>query len=464
MTGKALLDFINSSEGGKLFTPLYGHDGIAEARRRYGDLVEGMLKFAEKPAQGPIGFSKDKPLRDFPETSGDLRLFTAPGRTELGGNHTDHNQGKVLAASIQLDQAAVVAPRNDSIVVFRSVGYPDVVVDLKQTRCSGAVPEIDPAEKETTEALVRGIAWEFERRGTGVRGFTANAASTVMPGSGLSSSAAIEVLIGKIFDNLYGEGKRPALELAQIGQKAENVFFGKPSGLMDQTACASGGAVAIDFRDLDKPQVTNIAFDPAAAGYALCVVDTKGSHADLTGDYAAIPQEMKEVAQFFGKTVLRELDRETVLNRAGEIRKVLGDRALLRAHHFFDENRRVDDRRAALEKANCEVDPREKQGALSRYLSMVNESGNSSWELLQNIFPSHKPREQGIALALAVSRDFIAGNGACRVHGGGFAGTIQAYVPLHSLPAYRARMEAVFGPGVVTELRIRPTGAAELKW
>jgi galactokinase len=452
MTGKALLDFINSPGGEKIFTPLYGKDGIAEARRRYGELVEGMLKFAAKPARGPLGFSTNKPVREFPETAGDLRLFTAPGRTELGGNHTDHNQGKVLAASIRLDQAAVVAPRNDRIVVFRSVGYPDVVVDLDNQAYSGALPEVDPAEKGTTEALVRGIAWEFERRGIRVRGFTANAASTVLPGSGLSSSAAIEVLIGKIFDNLYGEGKCSALELAQIGKKAENVFFGKPCGLMDQTACASGGVVAIDFQDQDAPQVANIAFDPAAAGYALCVVDTRGSHADLTNDYAAIPGEMKQVAAFFGKSVLRELDKETVMEKAGKIRKALGDRALLRSLHFFDENRRLDAMKTVLENRE----------PLERYLELVNESGNSSWELLQNIYPPHKPGEQGIALALAISRDFIAGKGACRVHGGGFAGTIQAYIPLHSMPAYRAKMEAVFGPGVVTELRIRSAGAVEL--
>jgi galactokinase len=445
MTGNALLSYIESSGGEKLFAPLYGKDGAAEARRRYGSLVEGMREFAGKPARGPAGFSADKPVRDFPETAGELRLFSAPGRTELGGNHTDHNRGKVLAASIQLDQAAVVAPRNDDIVVFRSTGYPDVVVDLKNT-------EADPAERGTTEALVRGIAAEFKRRGVGVRGFTANAASTVLPGSGLSSSAAIEVLVGKIFDNLYGGGKCSALELAQIGQKAENVFFGKPCGLMDQTACASGGVVAIDFRDPDAPQVTAIAFDPAAAGYALCVVDTRGSHADLTGDYAAIPAEMREAAAFFGKTVLRELDKETLMKKAGEMRKVLGDRALLRALHFFDENRRVDAMRAVLENGE----------PLSRYLDLVNESGHSSWELLQNIYAPHKLREQGIALALAISRDFIAGNGACRVHGGGFAGTIQSYVPLASLPAYRAGMEAVFGPGVVTELRIRSAGAVEL--
>jgi galactokinase len=462
MTGKSLLNCINSPDGEKLFVPLYGHDGIEGARRRYAGLVEGMLKFADKPAQGAIGFSVDTPVRDFPETAGSLRLFTTPGRTELGGNHTDHNQGKVLAASIQLDQAAVAAPRNDEIVVFRSVGYPDVVVDLRGRPGSSPL-EPDPAEEGTTEALIRGIAAEFERRGIRVRGFTANAASEVFPGSGLSSSAAVEVLFGSIFDNFYGEGKLSALELAQIGQKAENTFFGKPSGLMDQVACASGGAVAIDFQDTDHPRVTNIAFDPASAGYALCVVDTKGSHADLTDDYAAIPREMKAVARFFGKTVLRELDWKTVLSRADEIRKALGDRALLRAHHFFSENRRVDAMLNALEKTNSAVDPQEKQGALSRFLALVNESGNSSWELLQNIFAPHKPREQGIALALAVTRDFIGGNGACRVHGGGFAGTIQAYIPLNAVPAYRTTMEAVFGPGAVTELRIRPVGAVELR-
>jgi galactokinase len=462
MTGKSLLNFINSPEGEKLFAPLYGTGGVEQAKRRYAGLVEGMLEFAGKPARGSIGFSMNTPVRDFPETAGDLRLFTAPGRTELGGNHTDHNQGKVLAASIQLDQAAVAAPRKDGIVIFRSAGYPDVVVDLQDRGASGELAPV-PEEKETTEALIRGIAAEFERRGTAVRGFTANAASLVFPGSGLSSSAAVEVLIGSIFDNLYGGGKRSALELARIGQKAENVFFGKPSGLMDQAACASGGAVAIDFQNIDDPRVTKIAFDPASAGYALCVTDTRGSHADLTGDYAGIPREMKAAARFFGKTVLRELDWETVLSRAGEIRKVLGDRALLRARHFFYENRRVDAMLEVLQKTNFEVDPREKQGYFGRFLALVNESGDSSWELLQNVFAPHKPQEQGIALALMVTRDFIAGNGACRVHGGGFAGTIQSYIPLNAVPAYRDAMESVFGPGAVTELRVRPVGAAELK-
>jgi galactokinase len=280
----------------------------------------------------------------------------------------------------------------------------------------------------------------------------------------LSSSAAVEVLLARIFDNLFGGGKRSALELAQIGQKAENVYFGKPCGLMDQTACASGGAVAIDFKDPEKPLVRQINFDPAAAGFALCVVDTRGSHADLTADYAAIPAEMKAVAAFFGKTVLRELDAETVLAHAAEIRKTAGDRALLRAMHFFDENRRVDAMLSALEKMNAAHLTDGKQQAMGSFLEIVNQSGDSSWELLQNIYSPKNPSQQGVSLALALTKEFLAGAGACRVHGGGFAGTIQAYVPLDALNAYRARMEAFFGAGSVTVLRIRPVGAAELSF
>jgi galactokinase len=299
-----------------------------------------------------------------------------------------------------------------------------------------------------------------------VGGFSANAASTVLPGSGLSSSAAVEVLFGRIFDSLYGGGARSALELARIGQIAENTYFGKPCGLMDQTACASGGAVAIDFEDSAHPRVQQINFDLASAGYALCVVDTRGSHADLTEDYAAIPAEMKAVAAFFGKSVLRELDPKDVLTHAAEIRKAAGDRALLRAIHFFAENDRVDAMLAALERAKAATG-KARQRAIFDYLGLVDQSGDSSWELLQNIYSPKNSGAQGIALALAISRDFIetAGIvGACRVHGGGFAGTIQAYIPLDCLDAYTARMEGVFGAGTVTPLRIRPVGAAELRF
>jgi galactokinase len=460
MTGKELLEQLKTDKASEILQKLYGPEGLESARQRYAGLIEGLMRDA------PEGF----PVRDFPETTGKLRVFSAPGRTELGGNHTDHNQGKVLAASIQLDSVAIVAPRKDKRVLFRSTGYPDVAVDL-----SDLAPRQE--EKGTTESLVRGIAAELVNRGVSLGGFTANAASTVLPGSGLSSSAAVEVLLGRIFDSLYGGGKRSALEIAQIGQIAENDYFGKPSGLMDQAACASGGAVAIDFGDIEYPLVTQIDFDLAAAGYALCVVDTHGSHADLTPDYAAVPEEMRAVARFFGRTVLRELTAEEVLGRAAEIRKAAGDRALLRALHFFRENERVDAMLAALEKVHAGKGKDPNLWAFFNYLDQVNQSGDSSWELLQNIYSPRKPAEQGIALALALTREFFdtavtgiygtAGEsimGACRVHGGGFAGTIQAYIPLDCVDAYKAKMEAPFGAGAVTVLRIRPVGAVELKF
>ncbi|GHT55421.1 galactokinase [Spirochaetia bacterium] len=463
MTGKTLLEAIQTVASANIFEDLYGKGTAETARRRYAGLIEGMLN--------PDGF----PVTDFPETQGALRVFTAAGRTELGGNHTDHNRGKVLAASIQLDSVAIVAKRQDKKVFFRSTGYPDVSVNLAKADGSSDL-ESKSEEQGTTEALVRGIAAELTRRGVAVGGFSANAASTVLPGSGLSSSAAVEVLFARIFDNLYGEGKRSALELAQIGQIAENTYFGKPCGLMDQTACASGGAVAIDFEDAAHPKVKQINFDLAAAGYALCVVDTRGSHADLTEDYAAIPAEMKAVAAFFGKTVLREVNPKDVLTHAPEIRKTAGDRALLRAIHFFNENQRVDAMLAALERADKAQEKKAKLEAVFDFLGLVNQSGDSSWELLQNIYAPKHPEAQGISLALAISRDFIEKGttnihggtapivGACRVHGGGFAGTIQAYIPMSHMDAYRATMEAVFGSGAVTPIRIRPVGAAELNF
>ncbi|AEF84945.1 galactokinase [Treponema primitia ZAS-2] len=447
MTGRELLEAIQAAKARGIFEGLYGPGTAETAQCRYASLIKGILDDA------PQGF----PEADFPETKDGLRVFTAAGRTELGGNHTDHNRGKVFAASIQMDAVAIVAPRSDKRVLFRSGGFPDVQVDLTDLS-----PR--PEEKGTTEALVRGIAAELTRRGTAVGGFTANAASTVLPGSGLSSSAAVEVLFGRIFDNLYGGGKRASLEIAQIGQIAENSYFGKPSGLMDQTACASGGAVAIDFEDPAKPKVKGVNFDLESLGYALAVTDTRGSHADLTPDYAAIPGEMKAVAAFFGKQVLREVDPREVLAHAPEIRKAAGDRALLRAFHYFNENRKVDAMLAALEKAVSSSGP-EKQAAFAAYLDLVNQSGDSSWELLQNVYSPKNPAVQGVSVALAVTRDFLAESasiGACRVHGGGFAGTIQSYIPLDRLGAYKAVMEGIFGEGSVTVLRIRPVGAAEL--
>ena len=388
-------------------------------------------------------------MQDINNVSGNLRKFSAPGRTELAGNHTDHNCGKVLAAAIQLENAATVYKKDDGIVFFRSGGFPDVTVNLDN---------LDPLPQETgtTQALVRGIAAELKKRGRLIGGFSANAVSTVLPGSGLSSSAALEMLLCRIFDSIYNEDCRPLsnVEIAQIGQIAENVYFGKPCGLMDQIACAVGGAVAIDFANIEQPQVKQIYFNPADAGYALCVVNTGGSHADLTADYAAVPLEMKQVAAFFGKTVLRELDKQTVIDASAEIRKKTGDRALLRTMHFFNENERVDAMTAALEKRDMQT-----------YLENVNESGDSSWQLLQNIYAPHYPQEQGISAALALTKDFFKKQGligACRVHGGGFAGTIQVYIPIDAMKIYGNYIEKVFNTGSVTPLQIRQTGAIEL--
>ena len=459
MIEKELLKKINTEHATEIFTDLYGEENIESARKRYTTLITKMLDNKQD-------FCENR-LCDAPEN---LHIFSAPGRTELAGNHTDHNNGKVLAASIQLDNVAVVQKRNDNTVFFRSTNFSDVKVKLTDT--NGEVNlQPKPEENGTTEALVRGIASELNRRmenavhGSAVGGFSANADSTVLPGSGLSSSAAMEALLCRIFDSLYGEGKRSSLEIAQIGQIAENDYFGKPCGLMDQIACATGGSVAIDFSDTAHPKVKQINFNLTAAGYALCVVNTGGSHADLTADYASIPAEMKATAAFFGKSVLGELDKETVLSRAAGIRKALGDRALLRVLHFFDENARVDTMTAALTEMENAVTAAAKQQALYSYLNLVNESGSSSWELLQNIYPPSRPETQGIGVALALTRDFFKKQklyGACRVHGGGFAGTIQAYIPIDAMSAYRTQIESVFGTDSVTVLRIRDRGAVEL--
>ena len=464
MIDQTIPEKINSKHAAEIFAALYGESNVESARLRYSTLAAGMYKFPEA---------------ELCNTDGNLRIFTAPGRTELAGNHTDHNNGKVLAAAIQLDCAAVVQKRNDNTVFLRSAGFPDVKVKLTD---SNGAPDLLPKPEETgtTAALARGIAaglnQKYRAAGFAAGGFSANAASGVLPGSGLSSSAAVEVLICCIFDSLYGGGKLSALEIAQISRTAENNYFGKPCGLMDQTACAAGDAVAIDFADITKPLIKQINFDPGSAGYVLCVVNTGGSHADLTDDYASIPSEMKSIAAFFGKSVLREIDKETVLCAAAEIRKAPsipgGDRALLRALHFFDENARVDAMtKALLEMENADtgasvIDCKAaKKEAFYRYLKLVNESADSSWKLLQNVYSADSPASQGITTALALTKDFLnkrSLRGAGRVHGGGFAGTIQVYIPLDVLNVYTDCIEAVFGKGSVTPLQIRSTGAAEL--
>jgi len=451
MTEKDFINKINSNEAEKIFGGLYGEYETEIQRKRYSQLA--------------LKMKSDFPKSELENTCGEFRMFSSPGRTELAGNHTDHNRGKVLAASIQLDNAAIVRKRNDNVIFFRSAGFPDVKVKLTDEN-GDCDFQPKPEETGTTEAIIRGIAAEFYKRVGSAGGFSANAESTVLPGSGLSSSAALEVLIGKIFDSLYGENKLSPIEIAQIGQIAENKYFGKPCGLMDQAACATGGAAAIDFENTENPLVKKINFNPEAAGYSLCVVNTGGNHADLTSDYASIPSEMKAVAAFFGKSVLREINKETVLNSARKIRQELGDRALLRSIHYFNENERVNTMTLILQAIEKGKRKEEIDSAFDVYLNLINESGDSSWQILQNVYSPNNPADQGITTALTLTRDFInhqcLQNGACRVHGGGFAGTIQVYIPADAMDEYREYMETIFGAGSVTPLRIRQTGAAEI--
>jgi galactokinase len=386
----------------------------------------------------------DEHRRRFGES--EVHLFSAPGRTEIGGNHTDHNHGKVLAAAIDLDAIATAAASSEErMTVFSSDYGRPFVVTLDEL---AAVP----AERGTTAALIRGIASRFRQVGHAIGGFCACVASNVPVGSGLSSSASIEMLIATIFNALYNGGRIEPKQIAVIGQYAENVYFGKPCGLMDQIVCAMGGIVSIDFNDPSTPLVEKIEFDFTAAGYSLLVVNTGGSHADLTEDYASIPREMKSVAAQFGRQVCRQISEQELLSRLTELRASVGDRAILRALHFLHENHRVDLQAEALRK-------RDMQG----FLQLVGESGSSSFRWLQNCFTPRAVTEQGIPLALALAEEFIRRyEGACRVHGGGFAGTILVFLPRARVEEFRLLMESVFGSGCVKVLRVRSQGSIEI--
>lgn len=365
-------------------------------------------------------------------------VFSTSGRTELGGNHTDHNLGKVLAGSINLDTIAAVHTVGGNTVSFASEGYPAISVDIS---------DLDVHEDlfGTTEALIRGVAAAMAKRGGKTGGFCANVSSSVFKGSGLSSSAAVEVLVGTIFNSLFNDDRFSTTELAIMGQEAENIHFGKPSGLMDQVACANGGIVGIDFKDPAKPVITPIEIDFADFGYNLVITTTGGNHADLTADYASIPSEMRTVARYFGKKALRDVDPQQFLSQIGDLRKAVGnDRAVLRASHYFQENYRVDCMISALRDRD-----------FGRYLSLVRSSGDSSFRYLQNIYSPKAAGEQGISLALAMTEMFLKNEGAFRVQGGGFAGTIEAYIPLEKTGAYFSHMESLFGKGCCTILAIR---------
>lgn len=365
-------------------------------------------------------------------------LFSTSGRTELGGNHTDHNLGKVIAGSINLDTIAAVSKVPGNIVTVASEGYPIIEVDISKL-------DIDQSLFGTTDALVKGVASSITKRGGQIGGFKANMSSRVFKGSGLSSSAAIEVLVGTIFNSLYNNDRFSTTDLAIMGQEAENDHFGKPSGLMDQLACANGGIVGIDCQDSKAPVITPIAIDFADYGYNLVITTTGGNHADLTADYASIPVEMKTVARFFGKSVLREVPYEQFKQYVGKLRETISnDRAILRAYHYFEENLKVDAMVDALKRKD-----------FGTYLKMVTASGESSFKYLQNIYSPKAAGEQGIALAYMMTDTFLNGDGAFRVQGGGFAGTLEAYIPCDRTEEYSKHMEKLFGEGCCTTLAIR---------
>ncbi|MCG2715343.1 MAG: hypothetical protein L6422_03495, partial [Candidatus Marinimicrobia bacterium] len=387
---------LNSSKTQELFYKLYGKDVrvVQEQIRRYGKIIKQYQNY----------FSLTP-----------VHLFSAPGRTEIGGNHTDHNAGRVLAATINLDSIAAVAKTHNNAVTIYSEGYTNpfkVVLD-----------DLEPKKKEeeTTTALIRGIAARFKELGYNIGGFNACISSNVMVGSGLSSSASIEVLIGTIMNHLYNEGRVSKKEIALIGQYAENNYFNKPCGLMDQLTIAVGGIISIDFRDSKKPVVNKVNFDISSQNYSILVVDTGGNHADLTEDYASIPGEMKSVARELRGEVCRDIAYKDLIEKVRQLRPKVGDRAILRSLHFLGDNQRVLDQVEALEK-----------GDFDTFLGLVNESGNSSCKWLQNCFTIKNPSEQGITLALALTENYLKNSGrkgACRVHGGGFAGTVQVFIP-----------------------------------
>ena len=380
----------------------------------------------------------------FPAHAEDAALFSAPGRTEIGGNHTDHQHGRVLCGSVDLDMLACAAPNGENVIRIFSEGYGETCVMLN---------ELNPveAEKDTTAALVRGVAAGVAGLGYAISGFDAYVHSAVLAGSGLSSSAAFEVLVGVILNRFFCHDTLDAITIAKLSQMAERDYYGKPCGLMDQMGSAVGGAVAIDFCDPANPVVTRPGYDFDASHHALCIIDTGSSHDDLTDDYAAVAEEMRAVAACFGKAVLREVPEELFRENIVSVRRQCGDRAALRARHFYS-----DDRRAAQEAEAL------REGDFDRFLALVNESGLSSVCDLQNIWSPAHPDRQSVSLALSIGRELLGGRGAIRVHGGGFAGTVQAFVTEDLLAGFRDGIEAVFGEGKCHILRIRPVGGTAI--
>lgn len=426
-------------------TRQYLSDGMLDARlsRLYGVTGAALMPYRARFINALDAFLAEFPQHCDGENT-PVQLFSVSGRTELGGNHTDHQHGCVLAAGVSLDIIAVATLIQEQTITVKSEGYPADCISLADLR-------IRADEIGTSAALIRGTAALFAQRDIKVSGFVAYTTSSVLKGSGLSSSAAFEVMIGTICNHFYAADALTQDTLAIIAQGVENQYFGKPCGLMDQMACALGGVVVIDFADPAKPRWQQVSLDFAKEGYAFCIIDTGGDHADLTDDYAAIPAEMKSVAQQLGADVLRDTDEDAFWQNLPSIRQACGDRAVMRAIHFYGDNKRVPMQITALS-----------EGRFADYLAMVTESGRSSLANLQNIYSCHKPQQQAVSVTLALCEKFLGGKGAYRVHGGGFAGTVQAYVPVADQDGFCAAINAVLGENACHVLNIRAEGAAVL--
>lgn len=417
---KVLLGELKAQQYQKRFAEIYVDPGVLSYQNeRYQKAIQ---KYEELYGANPI------------------EIYSAPGRSEVGGNHTDHQHGEVLAASINLDAIAVVSKSEEPVIRLLSDGYPAITVDLSEL-------EKKKAEEGTSGGLIRGMAYGLKKKGHKIGGFQAYVTSDVLNGAGMSSSAAFEVLVGTILSGLYNDMTISPVEIAQAAQYAENVYFGKPCGLMDQMACSVGGLIHIDFADPREPVVEKVEVDFSAYRHSLCITDTKGSHADLTDEYARIPQEMKKVAEFFGKEFLRDVDAKEFYKNIADIREKCGDRPVLRALHFFKENARVEREVNALNK-----------GDFHAFLQNVKESGDSSFKYLQNIYTNKNVQNQSVSMGLAVSDSILNGHGVSRVHGGGFAGTIQAFVADDFVEKYREMLDSVYGAGSCHVLKVRPFG------
>lgn len=398
---------------------------------------------------GMLSYQKErygKAIEEFVKLfgEGEAEIYSAPGRSEVGGNHTDHQHGEVLAASVNLDAIAVVRRTDDNRIQLLSEGYPMITVELSEL-------EAKKKEEGTSIGLIRGMAYGLAKNGHTIGGFQAYVTSDVLGGAGLSSSAAFEVLVGTILSGLYNDMSISPVEIAQVAQFSENVYFGKPCGLMDQMACSVGGLIHIDFKDTKNPVVEKVNVDFSAYDHSLCITDTKGSHADLTDEYAAVPAEMKQVAGYFGKEVLRDVDEAAFFGQIAALREKFGDRPVLRSIHFFAENRRVEQQVEALQ-----------QGQFERFLQRIRESGDSSFKYLQNVYTNKDVQNQAVSIGLAVSESILPGHGVSRVHGGGFAGTIQAFVKNDFVEEYRKTLDAVFGEGSCHVLKVRPVGGVKV--